>query len=96
MPRIAMIRVENKDPIIRKRNGLYQHITGEYAIAVRKARMGEKQGKWKILSGIDGMEYEHRELLAGGSDSYLTKDHFTLTREDLMGSKTEESGGGDP
>lgn len=85
MPRIAMIKVENIDPILRQRNGLFQHITGEYAAAVEKARKGERAGKWKILSGVDGMEYEHREMTAGDSGSYLTKDRFTLTKSDLHG-----------
>ena len=84
-PRIAMIEVENLNPILRQRNGPIAHITGEYAEAVRRARLGEKNGKWKILSGIEGMEYEHREMTSGTGGEYLTKDRFTLTKEDVFG-----------
>jgi hypothetical protein len=86
-PRIAMIQVQNLDPILLQRNGPTMHITGEYAEAVRKARLGETKGKWKILSGIEGMEYETREMTAGIGGGYLTKDRFTLTREDVFGKK---------
>jgi hypothetical protein len=80
--------------MLRQRNGLYQHITGEYATAVKKARAGEQRGKWRILSGIEGMEYEHRDMQAGGSDSYLTKDHFTLTKTDFLGPDAGKEEGG--
>ena len=85
MPRIAMILVANLDPLLRQRNGPTMHLTGEYAEAVRKARLGEKKGKWKILSGIEGMEYETREMVPGTGGDYLTKSSFTLTKEDVFG-----------
>jgi hypothetical protein len=31
------------------------------------------------------MEYETREMTAGIGGDYLTKDHFTLTKEDVFG-----------
>jgi len=86
-PRIAMIRVENLDPILRQRNGPIGHVTGEYGEAVRKARLGERRGKWKILSGIEGMEYETRDMVSGLGGDYLMKDRFTLTKEDVFGKK---------
>ncbi len=85
---IAMILVENLDPALRQRHGPQMHLTGEYGEAVRKARLGEKRGKWRILSGIDGMKYTGKEMVAGGDASYLTKDSFTaLNREDVLGPK---------
>ena len=89
-PKIAMIQVQNLDPILLSRNGPTMHITGEYAEAIRKARLGERRGKWKILSGIEGMEYQTQNMLAGDGSSYLTKDRFTLTREDVFGKKGEK------
>lgn len=84
-PRIAMITVQNLDPILRERNGPTMHVTGEYAEAVRKARLGEQKGKWKILSGIEGMEYETRDMVSGIGGDYLTKSSFTLKKEDVFG-----------
>lgn len=83
--KIAMIQVENIDPILRQRNGPIMHITGEYGDAVRRARLGETRGKWKIMSGIDGMEYQTREMVSGLGMGYLTKNRFTLTKEDVFG-----------
>ncbi len=80
-----MITVQNIDPILVQRSGPTMHLTGEYAEAVRKARLGEQKGKWKILSGIEGMEYQTREMVPGTGGDYLTKDHFTLTKEDVFG-----------
>jgi len=85
-----MIQVQNLDPILLSRNGPTMHITGEYAEAVRKARLGELRGKWKILSGIEGMEYQTMDMAAGDGGGYLTKDRFTLTREDVFGKKGEK------
>ena len=87
---LVMIRVEHLDPVLIQRNGQYGYITGERAEAVRKARLGESKGKWKVLSGIDSSGYENRELTAGGSGGYLTRDAFTLTREDVFGPKDPE------
>jgi hypothetical protein len=87
MPKIAMIQVRNIHPLLIQRSGPTMHITGEYAEAVRRARLGEKRGKWKVISGIDGMEYQTRDMVAGTGAGYLTKDSFTLTKEDIYGPK---------
>jgi hypothetical protein len=90
LPRIAMIQVQNIDPVLKARNGPTMHITGEYAEAVRRARLGEKRGKWKVLSGIEGMQYQTQDMVAGDGSGYLTKDRFALTHEDVFGKRGEK------
>ena len=66
-----MAKVEIIDPEMIKRNGRTMHLPLE------KARLGEKKGRWKIVSVDDPSGiYQDRELKAAGPQNYLTRDSF--------------------
>jgi len=78
---VVIVKVKLISPLLRQRNGETMHLELE------KARAGERKGLWKIMAGETGASYATREMLPGGGGDYLTKDRFTLSKDDVFGKK---------
>jgi hypothetical protein len=78
---VVIVKVKILSPMMRQRNGETMHLE------LTKARAAERRGLVKIMAGETGASYATREMLPGGGRDYLTKDRFTLSKDDMFGKK---------
>ena len=78
---VVIVKVKILSPMMRQRNGETMHLE------LTKARAAERRGLVKIMAGETGASYATREMLPGGGGDYLTKDRFTLSKDDVFGKK---------